>query len=240
MEGFSPWYVLAIAVYAGVFYLTYRFRPPTVGSRAPDGESGLLGLAISFWLFGHLGAFIPWASGSAFAAHTVTAAVRFVGSLLILRCVTNPRGLGLGRPRPTWLPLWGLGCFVIYLPVLALLSQLRSDVVDQDAVRQVQAATDLLTQGALLISLVLVTPVFEELIFRGLLQRVLIRETGPGAGILITALVFMVIHPRGVWIDVFTLGILLGYAYQRTRSLYVPIAIHLANNALAFVVFTAA
>jgi membrane protease YdiL (CAAX protease family) len=48
----------------------------------------------------------------------------------------------------------------------------------------------------------------------------------------------MVVHPRGVWLDVFSLGLLLGYLYHYTRNLWVPIGIHMAHNALAFVVYT--
>lgn len=231
MEGLS-------LIYAVLAYVVWRFRPTQPAASGPTDEKGLLTLAVCFWFFGHLGAYVPWASTSAFAAHTVTTVVRLVAVFLMLRFITHRSVVGLSRPRPLWLPAWGLSCFLLFLPLLALLSQLRSEVIDQDAVDQVKAASDLMTQSALLVSLVLVTPFFEELLFRGLLQRVAIHETGPAAGVLITALAFMVVHPRGVWLDVFSLGLLLGYLYHYTRSLWVPIGIHMAHNALAFVVYT--
>ncbi len=238
MDGFALTIASAVLAYVALAYGVWRVRPAIAPQSPPSDERGLLALAACFWFFGHLGAFVPWAATSILAAHTVTAIVRAIGVGLILLCIAHPAAVGFQRPRPLWLPGWALGCFVLYLPILILLSRLRSDVVDQDAVQQVQAASDGLTQVALFVSLVLVTPLFEEVLFRGLLQRAAIYETGPVAGVLLTSLVFMVVHPRGVWLDVFSLALLLGCLYHYTRNLWVPITIHVAHNALAYTIYS--
>lgn len=74
----------------------------------------------------------------------------------------------------------------------------------------------------------------EELFFRGLLGRGLVARYGPGAGVLLTSLLFGLVHlePRQV-IIVFLLGLALHGVYLATRSLWIPILIHVLNNTTA-------
>ena len=74
----------------------------------------------------------------------------------------------------------------------------------------------------------------EELVFRGFLQRFLARtRLGGHAAVWVAAVIFSAVHfqfegflPRVL------LGALLGYLYFFTKNLWVPIAVHFANNAL--------
>ena len=79
----------------------------------------------------------------------------------------------------------------------------------------------------------------EELLFRGVLQKIFIRWTGNiHAGILITAIIFSAIHLQFFgFIPRFVLGALLGYLFVWSRNLWVPIIAHALNNALV-VIFT--
>lgn len=238
MEGLTLWDTLWVPPYIAILYCVIRGVPRRLPAGTHSREQGLLGLAVCFWLFGHIGAFIPWSSNGPVAAHTVTAVVRVVASLLILRILASPSVVHLTKPRPLWIPAWGLGAYICYLPLLALVSHLRGSDIDQEAARNVMDAGGFLPHTVLFIGLVIVTPFFEELLFRGLLQRVAVREMGPGAGIIMTALAFMLVHPRGVWFDVFTLGVLLGFVCYQSRNLWTSILIHMAHNALAFLVFS--
>lgn len=84
------------------------------------------------------------------------------------------------------------------------------------------------------ISAVVLAPVVEELLFRGLVQPALARKLGSQwKAILLTGLFFGIIHvplyqtmPALVFF-----GIVLGYAYAKTRSLTLVILIHAVFNA---------
>ncbi len=85
---------------------------------------------------------------------------------------------------------------------------------------------------------IIIAPVVEELIFRGLLQRLLMRLMKPFGAILIASIVFAAAHGTAVQVVVaLPCGIILGYTCFRTRSLLVPIIIHALNNALAWALY---
>ena len=66
---------------------------------------------------------------------------------------------------------------------------------------------------------------------RGLLQKM-----KPGRAIVVSALLFAVIHANP-WqaVPAFALGCLFGYVYYKTGSLWLTMLMHFANNALAVV-----
>jgi membrane protease YdiL (CAAX protease family) len=74
----------------------------------------------------------------------------------------------------------------------------------------------------------------EELWFRGFFGRGLVARYGVVGGVLLTSLLFGLIHmePRQV-VTASVLGILLHLSYLATRSLLVPILLHFANNSLS-------
>lgn len=91
---------------------------------------------------------------------------------------------------------------------------------------------------------------FEELIFRGVLLYIMIKKLGSIKAIIISAVAFGVYHwfsqemfgnPVQMIIMFFVtgaMGALLAYAYSKTYSLYIPIAIHLGWNIIAQVIFS--
>jgi len=80
-------------------------------------------------------------------------------------------------------------------------------------------------------------PVVEELVFRGLLMRVLSNtRVGMAGAILITAALWSAIHVQYAPIllaIIFVDGITLGLARHFAKSLYVPIAMHVLGNLLS-------
>lgn len=101
---------------------------------------------------------------------------------------------------------------------------------------------DIGTIKGLLVNLfiIAVIPAFgEEFFFRGILQNMLIRWTKSNHwGIILTGLAFALLHfqflsllPRVIQ------GILLGYLFLFTKSLWYPIIAHFINNALAVVFY---
>jgi membrane protease YdiL (CAAX protease family) len=55
--------------------------------------------------------------------------------------------------------------------------------------------------------------------------------------VLITSLLFAIVHPIWMAPAIFVLAICLGYAYERTGNLWVPILIHAAFNTSSTLVF---
>lgn len=89
----------------------------------------------------------------------------------------------------------------------------------------------------LLILLIAVAPAFaEELLFRGLIGRGLVARRGLVRGVLITSLLFGVVHVNpGQAIAVIPIGIALHFVYLTTRSFWAPVTLHFLNNAFAAV-----
>ncbi len=87
-------------------------------------------------------------------------------------------------------------------------------------------------RALMFVFLVLIAPVFEEMLFRGLLQSVIRGLTpGPWAAIVITSVFFAVSHPLTHLPALFVLSCCMGYAYEKSGSLLRPIFIHVLFNA---------
>ncbi len=87
-------------------------------------------------------------------------------------------------------------------------------------------------RAVIIITAVVVAPIFEEFLFRGLFQT-LIRSylNRPWPGIFISAILFASSHANSShWPALFCLGICLGYSYEKSGSLYRPIFIHALFN----------
>jgi CAAX protease family protein len=88
-------------------------------------------------------------------------------------------------------------------------------------------------------ALVVAAPLIEELFFRGFLFEGL-RDSWMGSvgAVLVTSIAWAAIHVQYEMFQIAiigTLGILLGIAKVKTRSLYIPIAMHSFNNLIATV-----
>ena len=82
-------------------------------------------------------------------------------------------------------------------------------------------------------SAVLLAPVIEEFLFRGLLQMSLRRYVGPWGAVFLGGVLFAAIHqPWPIAVALLPLAWILGYLYQRRQSLLAPILLHMLFNAL--------
>jgi membrane protease YdiL (CAAX protease family) len=81
-------------------------------------------------------------------------------------------------------------------------------------------------------ALVLLVPLAEETVFRGLMLQWLERRYGATAAVVCSAVVFAVGHlnPAGLP-SLLMAGLVLGYAFHASRSLWVPVLLHVAANA---------
>ena len=87
-----------------------------------------------------------------------------------------------------------------------------------------------------LISVSVFAPFFEEWLCRGIILRGLLKKMKPGWAIVISALIFGLIH-MNLWqaIPAFIIGVILGYVYYKTGSLKLTMLMHCVNNTLSVI-----
>lgn len=171
-------------------------------------------------------------------------------TVLFVRLISNqPKDyLRINRPK----------LMSLFLPIIGIISlqpMLQIYMVFQDRIpmpQEVQSIVEkfrdmidtiyrqLVSAGSLseLLSvtfIVAIIPAFsEELMFRGLIQRTLEKSLSPLAGALVTGIIFAAYHLNPFsFIPLAAIGIYLGYITMRSGSIWVPIAAHFVNNALA-------
>lgn len=97
--------------------------------------------------------------------------------------------------------------------------------------------------GIKILVMVILTPVFEEIFFRGFLLEGTLRKYTPVTSILFISLLFGLSHFSfasgiGNVILTFTSGLLYGYIYYRTRSVVICILLHALHNGIALILYT--
>ena len=82
---------------------------------------------------------------------------------------------------------------------------------------------------------VVYAPVFEEWLCRGMVLRGLLAKIKPAWAIVLSALFFAIIHLNPVQgMNAFLLGLILGYVYYKTGSLWLTMFLHFVGNSSAF------
>jgi uncharacterized protein len=131
-----------------------------------------------------------------------------------------------------------LGGAILAFGISGLATLLHTPQVPSPLDRFLKSPLDLALIGILAVTL---APVFEELFFRGFLQPLLSRTFGVLAGILITALVFGLLHaPEYSWawqyvVAVSLAGAIFGWVRARTNSIIPSTIMHGCYN-LVFVI----
>lgn len=86
----------------------------------------------------------------------------------------------------------------------------------------------------LVLSVAVVAPIYEEIIFRGILLKGMAKKINPIGALIISALFFALVHmniPQGI--NAFLLGMVIGAIYLKTKSIYLSIFAHFINNLMA-------
>lgn len=116
----------------------------------------------------------------------------------------------------------------------------RGHMVSQD-IKQLGANTSLMLRIPLAIVVTTMGPLVEELLFRGVLLSAVSRRVGSAGAIVITALLFAVVHLPDLsflWYAVpnlVLLGLALGWLRVQSASIWPAVLAHGLNNALAVV-----
>lgn len=87
------------------------------------------------------------------------------------------------------------------------------------------------------ISVVIFAPILEELFCRGIILRGLLHHTSPIKAIILSAFMFGIMH-LNPWqaIPAFIIGLLMGWIYWRTQSIWATIFLHFVNNGFSYFV----
>ena len=87
----------------------------------------------------------------------------------------------------------------------------------------------------IIVTAVFIVPVFEEMLFRGLFQTMLRSLLGrPWLSVLISSALFASVHSNPQhWPALLVLALFMGYAYEKSGSLFRPVFIHSLFNAVS-------
>ena len=86
-----------------------------------------------------------------------------------------------------------------------------------------------------LLAVAIIPSIIEEVYFRGTLQKIILDLTGkPYAAIILTAIFFSAIHFSFFgFLSRMALGIVLGFVYHYSKTIWLPILLHFLNNGIA-------
>ena len=201
-----------------------------------------VGASLAFYSDNDLGEFSFWLP--------LQAAGYAVGLIAVkLRRRASWRAFGLPIE---WRYAWGLATgvpllVVVTIVLLPLSAQLtESNNLVTNSLENIDSIIEGIAAGA---GIVILIPVMEELIFRGLLQPALRRRVGAVGSVLGSALVFGMVHSlnidpastqMGIEVaatvgGIFVLALFLGWAREHTGGIGLPIFIHAGWNGLVTV-----
>lgn len=84
-----------------------------------------------------------------------------------------------------------------------------------------------------ILNIVVVVPIIEEIVFRGLFYKLLRSYFSIVPSMLMSSIIFSIVHKNIlVSIVLFSLGLILCYSYERNKSIIYPIVIHSLFNLL--------
>ncbi|MBM3193947.1 MAG: CPBP family intramembrane metalloprotease [Chlamydiae bacterium] len=148
----------------------------------------------------------------------------------------------------------GFISWVIAMPVVASITTLTEILVslflvspeknEQVAVKYLKnSLNDPGSTAVAFFSILVVAPFLEEFLFRGVLQSYFRKITGPMLAIFISSLIFSLFHfspTQGVeniplLVTLFAFGSYLGFCYEKTRSLFTSIFLHVTFNSISVI-----
>lgn len=145
--------------------------------------------------------------------------------------------LGCVPTSSRWIAI-AFAIFVIFrlvvIPIAVLLDQLGIRSMQAQALAP--GVSELPAALLMLLMAGIAVPIAEEIFFRGVVYRWLRDKWGVTVGAVVSGIIFGLAHlePASV-IFTILLGIVLAVVYERSRSLWPPILIHVLNNAFALV-----
>jgi len=189
----------------------------------------------------------------------VSSALIFIAPPLILYAFTRNQpmsAIGFRKPSSTWLLLIGAALMFVSLPLTNLLTEWNEKMnlgtvfesleamlkqLEETAADLTERMLQVDTVGGLLANLLviaLIPAIGEELTFRGVLQQALHRGCkNAHVAVILSAAIFSFIHFQFYgFLPRMFLGVILGYMFYYSGSLWTSILMHFINNGAAVVV----
>lgn len=215
--------------------------------------SSLIGIVFSF-------AFMFAGDTGMIISQGISSLFMFVVPPIVYYCLTRKerpmRAIGLRRISPFWILFVGIALMFVSLPVTnqltlwnegmdlgAAFQQLEDylKALEETAKAATEKMLDVDTVGGMLLNLLiiaLIPAVGEELTFRGVLQQSLTRRMNPHVAIFLSAAIFSFIHFQFYgFLPRLFLGLLMGYMFYITGSLWTSILMHFVNNGSVVVLY---
>lgn len=233
--GWSPLFVVAGTI--GIFILAQMVLALVLG--VFFGVIGWSSVQISDWLNSTIGQFCTMTISGLATVGLLT---------LLLRMRRVPfSALGISK-APQWRDAtYAVVGFFVYFGLLILTTIIAQHFLGVDTKQEQEIGFEQVKAGAnglilVFISLVVIPPIVEELLFRGFLFGGLRSKLTFWWAAIITSFVFAVPHlfasSKGLlWIaaiDTFVLSLVLCYTREKTGALWACIGIHAVKNCLAF------
>lgn len=170
----------------------------------------------------------------------------------VLRKATTWEEIGIFpiRWRWRWLGI-ALALSLVLMPLRGLIGLLVSMLVE-GGMQSLQNRADLLMGTGTsfstleiivrLVGVGLLVPISEELYFRGMLHRLFIPFLKFWPRVLLSSTLFALAHfdSPGVVVSSFIMAVVIAVAYEKSKSLWMPIAIHATTNTIAVLLLFAA
>jgi membrane protease YdiL (CAAX protease family) len=215
----------------------YVLRKMRTGRLIPNGNEPL-----RFTLPGFTGAIFA-ASVLALillqAAYYMILVVMGLGAFLLYQQRTAEEQFGLAKLSAKQLVKWSLlicgAVIFIEVPLTRMIDITMTAIhlphPEQESVEVFRQINEPSLVFAFMLQAVLISPLMEELFFRGFLLTFLKNYTSTWLALVLSAGVFAFVHVNlGAIPQLWLLGIVLGIAYEHTGSLLLPIGIHACFN----------
>ncbi len=156
----------------------------------------------------------------------------------------NWNEVGLNRfPNKYWkqIPGWTLALIVVSIALVVAMDLLGVGV-DNSKTESIQSQLTPLNFFIGFVSASIISPVYEEIFYRGFLYRFLRSRYGIAIGMLVSSFIFMIVHlpTYNVLPVTFVSGLLFSWTYEKTGSVIPAIIIHGIFNGIALILTTIA
>ncbi len=177
-------------------------------------------------------------------AYTIAGAVVTLATLVVLRRRRVPdvgKALGTRADRadaPPWTraaaigAAWGIGAGAFGLGYLAVADRFPALAELKEETLRLAAPQDAGSLACMIPLMVIVAPLLEEFLFRGVLFRGFRRTLALPVAVLASAALFAICHPVFSAVPVFALGVATALSFERTRLLVTPVCAHACYNAI--------
>jgi len=233
-----------------------EFHPTTAYDvyvpRTPPRKKWSIVLGLLLYLVGQLGvSYISLREFPNTASGTITAATywllivaNIVSVALIVALVLSfykekLSSLGLTTKKLPEALLYGVVGFIVAFIVASIVGYPIEQYFGVDLTQQAlsHSATVSGLLPLVLLSGVIIAPIAEEIVFRGYFYKAFRDRFKPWYAIVMSAALFSAIHLEPLAaVQLFVIGVVLAYVYEKTDNLMAPIALHVLNNAVAFLV----